>query len=93
MQIAKSILLLVTIISIGCSRTIPPALTDATVQVICELSDNIAMVGEPESLSVFDDGFAVISNPGKVLLFDFNGNQTRELGRPGNAKYEYNQIT
>lgn len=90
MQIAKSILLLVTIISIGCSRTIPPALTDATVQVICELSDNIAMVGEPESLSVFDDGFAVISNPGKVLLFDFNGNQTRELGRPGNAKYEYN---
>ena len=90
MQVINKLLLLAAITSVGCSRTIPPTFTNAPVQVICELSDNIAMIGEPESLSVFDEGFAIISNPGKVLLFDFNGNQTRDLGRPGNAKYEYN---
>lgn len=90
MRIVRFLLLFTTILFIGCSKKVSPTITEAQVQIICKLSDNISLVGSPESLSVYDEGFTVISNPGKVLQFDFHGNQIGELGRSGNAKYEYN---
>ena len=82
--------LILAIVLAGCSTSKSLDVVEAPAEFVCRLSNNIEDIGSLESISVFDDGFAVIANPSKVMLYGFDGKQKCEIGHPGKARLEYN---
>lgn len=91
MYVRIFITIFVIIVTCACTSDNNFEINDAPVEVICKLSNNIAEVGSIESLCVFKDGFAAITNPDNVFVYDFNGKQKYTIGHSGNANFEYNR--
>ena len=93
MSLIWRIFLMIVIVSCAaCSATDNKIIIkEAPVEIVCKLSNNVSDLGSIESLSVFDGGFAVISSPNKVFMYDMEGHQKCTIGHAGNARFEYNR--
>lgn len=79
------------ICSVACSSGHHPIETsDAKIERICTLKENISLIKTPVSLSMVDDKSFVISDRNGVYLYDTEGNQKAQIGRTGRARSEYN---
>lgn len=63
--------------------------TDAPSKTVCALQENIAPVGRPMSFAMNDDGSFVLTDLKSVYLYSAGGEQLKQIGRSGRARYEY----
>ena len=73
----------------SCTGKSSGTVTDAPSKTVCALQENIAPVGRPMSFAMNDDGSFVLTDLKSVYLYSAGGEQLKQIGRSGRARYEY----
>lgn len=75
--------------TVSCSDKNTAAVKEAQDEQICEIQENLSPIARPMSFAIADNGNFVISDLKNVYLYSHDGQQIRQIGHPGRAKYEY----
>lgn len=74
----------------SCERPVETVVSDAPHKEICVLKENLSLLGRLNGFAVVSKNRFVVSTDTKVILYDADsGNQIREIGEEGRARFEY----
>lgn len=83
------VVVVVASLSLSCGRKQPLSIECGDFTEICELGEELQVIGIPTSFDIVNDSLFVVSDNGKVFTYNFSGEQVAQIGNAGNAWCEY----
>ena len=73
----------------SCASHQEAGVVDAEYETICELKENIGLIGQPQVFDMADGESFVVTDWTNVYLYGIDGNQIKRIGTSGRGGFEY----